>query len=73
MTMTMTTPVTEFDASLEAIIEINTAEIQKRLVAIQDELDEIGPTFGMNARRSQLKRDKNELLDQLLGLRSVLC
>ena len=45
--------------------------IQRRLVEIQQDLDDIGPTFGMQARRAALTREKNELLDQLLLLRSV--
>ena len=74
MTTAMMAPATTApDATLEAIIEINRTAIQKRLVAIQAELDEIGTTFGMNAQRVQLNREKNELLDQLLGLGGVLC
>jgi hypothetical protein len=45
------------------------AEVRSRLVDVQAELDEIGPTFGMEWRRTALNREKNELLDQLLGLR----
>jgi len=45
------------------------AEIGARLTEIQDELDDIGPTFGMQWRRTELNGEKNELLDQMLGLR----
>jgi len=50
-------------------LETGRSEIEARLVEIQAELDEIGPTFGMQWRRTELNREKNELLDQLLGLR----
>jgi len=50
-------------------LETGRSEIEARLVEIQAELDEIGPTFGMQWRRTELNRQKNELLDQLLGLR----
>jgi hypothetical protein len=42
------------------------AGIERRLTEIQVELDEIGPTFGMQARRAELTREKNTLLDRLL-------
>lgn len=42
--------------------------IKARLTDIQAELDEIGTTFGMNRRRLELNREKNELLDALLDL-----
>lgn len=44
-------------------------EISVRLTEIQEELDDIGPTFGMQWRRTELNGEKNELLDQILGLR----
>jgi hypothetical protein len=44
-------------------------EIELLLAAIQVELDDIGPTFGMQRRRSELKQWKDELLDRLLELR----
>ena len=44
-------------------------EISARLTEIQEELDDIGPTFGMQWRRTELNSEKNELLDQILGLR----
>ncbi len=52
-------------------LESSRLEIEERLSAIQAELDSIGPTFGLQARRSTLTREKNELLDQLLALRAV--
>ncbi len=60
----------EADMVVEAL-QLSRAEIERRLVEVQAELDEIGPTFGMQRRRSELNREKNDLLDQLLGLRSV--
>src|SRR5690606_32927851 len=42
--------------------------IKTRLTEIQAELDEIGATFGMNRRRLELNREKDELLDALLDL-----
>ena len=60
------------DASRVAeAVESSRLEIEHRLTEIQIELDAIGPTFGMQWRRSILTREKNELLDQLLALRSV--
>lgn len=60
------------DASRVAeALESSRLDIVRRLSEIQSELDEIGPTFGMQPRRSALTREKNELLDQLLALRSV--
>lgn len=47
------------------------ARIERRLIEIQRDLDEIGPTFGMQARRSQLTREKNDLLDRLIQLRAL--
>ena len=47
-------------------IESNRASIERRLTEIQAELDEIGPTFGMQSRRAELTHEKNALLDQLL-------
>jgi hypothetical protein len=52
-------------------IESPRASIERRLTEIQTELDEIGPTFGMQARRAELTREKNALLDQLLESMSV--
>jgi hypothetical protein len=45
--------------------------VEVRLAEIQVELDEIGPTFGMQGRRAELGREKDRLLDELLGLRSA--
>jgi hypothetical protein len=45
--------------------------VEVRLAEIQVELDEIGPTFGMHGRRAELGREKDRLLDELLGLRSA--
>lgn len=60
------------DASRVAdALESSRLDIERRLTEIQAELDAIGPTFGMQARRSSLTREKNELLDQLLALRAV--
>lgn len=47
------------------------AEIEILLVAIQKELDDIGGSFGMQQRRVELKRRKDELLDRLLELRAA--
>lgn len=52
-------------------LESTRLDIERRLTEIQVELDGIGSTFGMQPRRSVLTREKNELLDQLLALRSV--
>jgi hypothetical protein len=61
------------DGTLAAMVamalELGRSEIEARLVEIQTELDDIGPTFGMQWRRNELNREKNELLDQLIGLR----
>lgn len=45
--------------------------VEVRLAEIQAELDEIGPAFGMQWRRAELGREKDGLLDELLGLRSA--
>jgi hypothetical protein len=50
---------------------LDRAVIHQRLREIQTELDEIGPTCGMQGRRSELTRLKNELLDKLCELRSA--
>jgi len=47
-------------------IDDNRPSIERRLTEIQSELDDIGPTFGMQSRRAELTREKNALLDQLL-------
>jgi hypothetical protein len=52
--------------------ELLRPEVEAFLVAIQKELDEIGPTFGMQQRRAELKRRKDELLDRLLELRRAV-
>ena len=52
-------------------VERSRSVIERRLTEIQAELDTIGSTFGMQWDRARLTREKNELLDQLLGLRCV--
>jgi hypothetical protein len=47
------------------------SEVEVLLVAIQEELDDIGVSFGMQQRRAELKRRKDELLDRLLELRAA--
>lgn len=59
------------ETTLAAALRTSRSDVERRLVEIQIELDEIGRTFGMQARRSELTREKNELLDQLLALRCV--
>ena len=49
-------------------VERSRSAIERRLTEIQAELDEIGTTFGMQWDRVRLNREKDELLDQLLGL-----
>jgi len=56
---------------VKGALERGEAEVRARLVEVQAELDDIGPTFGMQWRRTELDREKNALLDQLLGLRSA--
>lgn len=56
-------------ALVDEALRRGAAAVRSRLVEIQEELDDIGPTFGMQWRRTELNREKNELLDQLLGLR----
>lgn len=46
-------------------IDIDILEIQKRLMEIIEELDEIGITSGLNQQRMALRRERDELLDQL--------
>jgi hypothetical protein len=46
-------------------------DVQQRLMEIQAELDEIGPTFGMGPRRRELCREKDTLLDELCMLLSL--
>lgn len=53
-------------------LERAVAAVHERLVEVQAELDDIGPTFGMQWRRTQLGREKNELLDQLLAMRGAM-
>ena len=72
--MTMVPADTDQDASarmLAEALEHSRSQIERRLGEIQAELDDIGPTFGMQWRRTELNREKNDLLDQLLGLRSA--
>jgi hypothetical protein len=45
-------------------------QIKARLAAIQAELDQIGPTVGMQRRRVELRGEKDALLDELLSLLS---
>jgi len=52
-------------------LEGRRADIQHRLKDIQAELDEIGPTFGMEPQRRELRREKDELLDELSMLLSI--
>lgn len=68
--MTAQSP-SDADATLELIVAINRMAVQKRLTEVQAELDEIGTTFGLNAERARLRREKDDLLDQLLGLRAI--
>jgi hypothetical protein len=52
-------------------VERSRSAIERRLTEIQTELDGIGTTFGMQWDRVRLNREKNDLLDQLLGLRCL--
>jgi hypothetical protein len=63
---------TDLGAWVADALERAVAAVQVRLVEVQAELDDIGPTFGMQWRRTQLNREKNELLDQLLSIRGAL-
>jgi len=62
---------TDLASMVAAAVASCVREIERRLVEVQAELDDIGPTFGMAARRAALKREKNELLDQLLAVRAA--
>jgi len=46
----------------------NREAIQERLTEIQAELDGIKGVFGMNRRRVELNREKDELLDALIRI-----
>jgi hypothetical protein len=59
------------ETAMADLVNRGRARIHARLVEIQAELDLIGPTFGMQWRRNELTREKNELLDQLGYLRGV--
>jgi hypothetical protein len=63
--------VLETSLSLADLVEASRDTIRARLVEIQKELDEIGPTFGMQVHRNELTREKNALLDELIHLRHV--
>jgi len=52
-------------------VQRSRSAIERRLTEMQAEIDEIGTTFGMQWERVRLNREKDELLDQLLGLRCV--
>lgn len=65
------TEVLDLAALVDEALKKSEAAVHERLVEVQAELDDIGPTFGMQYRRTELTREKNELLDQLLGLRSA--
>lgn len=46
----------------------NREAIQERLTEIQADLDRIKGVFGMNRRRVELNREKDELLDALIRI-----
>jgi hypothetical protein len=63
------TAMVDLAAQVSDALKRGMTEVTARLVEVQAELDDIGPTFGMQWRRNELNREKDELLDQLLGLR----
>lgn len=53
------------------VADLDRAETELLLTALQAELDGIARTFGMQARRVALKQRRDELLDRLLALRGA--
>lgn len=60
---------TEITSECVTTVDLEDEEaIKARLTEIQTELDDIGNTFGMNRRRFDLNREKDELLDALIRI-----